>query len=176
LLDPAISKQTYADFTAIVSLLVDSQNNIYIVDIVRERLDPFETTKALFAQCEKWNPFRIGVESQAYQKSLIYIINDKKHEAGLGNLNIIEIKADKDKVEKIRGIVHRYAMGQVYHRQGLKNTKILETELMRFPKGATDDVIDALAGIEQILAPKRRVNQQYKHYIERTVGHRQVVY
>lgn len=179
LVDPAISKKETADFTAIVCLLVNRMNEIYVVEIIRERLDPIETIKALFAMYERWQPFRVGIESVAYQKSLIYFIEEKRKEADsiVRNMVVQEIKADTDKERKIRTLQPRYAIGNVYHNQNDSMTGILESELTRFPRGATDDVIDAIAGLDQLLVPmKRPTNDNYNKFLRKKAHHRQVGY
>jgi hypothetical protein len=67
LLDPAISKKESADFTAIIALLTNAFNDIYVLEIMRARMDPYETAKGLFAMYERWQPFKVGIEAVIYQ-------------------------------------------------------------------------------------------------------------
>lgn len=162
LCDPAISKKESADFTAIVAILVDNLNRFYILEIIRERLTPFETAQGIFALSERWRPFRVGIETQSYQKALQYIIEDKKklEEGYLRTLVIEEIKAGTDKESKVKGLQPKYEQGLVFHRLGDSMTGILESELLRFPRGATDDVVDCVSSILQIVAPFVKVTKQ----------------
>ena len=177
LVDPAISKRDSADFTAIVAVVVDRMHRLFVAEIVRERLDPQETLKHLIAMYERWQPVKVGIESVAYQKALVWYIEDKKRLLpSIRSMQVQEVKADMDKERKIRQIQPRYADGNVYHNENDHATKVLESELLRFPRGATDDVIDALSNIEQIMLPARRVTQDtYKKYLKRS-AHGQVAY
>ena len=179
MLDPAISKKETADFTAIVCVLVNSRNEMYVVEIVRARLNPIETIKELFAMYERWQPEKVGVETVAYQKSLVYFIEEEKKRSysPVRSMFIQEIKADTDKARKIKGLQPRYAIGSVYHKENDPMTKILEGELTRFPRGATDDVADALSSIIQMITPaNREVRQEHNRWERARQGHHHVSY
>jgi|26BtaG_2_1085354.scaffolds.fasta_scaffold02760_6 predicted phage terminase large subunit-like protein len=178
-LDPAISKKNRADFTALVAVLVNQLNEFYIVEIIRERFNPIETIKALIAMYERWKPEKVGIETVSYQKSLVYFIDEiRKKKSSLWDINIHELKVDLDKERKIRSLQPRYAIGNVYHRENSETTRLLEEELLRFPRGATDDVIDALASVMQMAVPPRKpVDSGYRGFKERRRKiHRQVAY
>jgi len=141
LVDPAISKKTTADFTAIISVLVDSMNKVFVLEITRARLDPIETIKAVFAHYEKWQPLFVGIETVSYQKALKYFIEEEKRRASstVQSMQIKEIVPTIDKVTKIKKLQPKYAIANVFHNSDDKNTEILEQELTRFPKAAHDD-------------------------------------
>lgn len=167
MLDPAISKKETADFTAIVCVLVNSKNEMYVVEVKRARMNPIETIKELFAMYERWQPEKVGIETVAYQKSLVYFIEEEKKRSysPVRSMFIQEIKADVDKERKIKGLQPRYAIGSVYHRENDDMTPVLEGELLRFPRGATDDVIDALASVLQMITPvHREVEKEYNKW------------
>lgn len=181
MLDPAISKKETADFTAIVCVLVNTRNEMYVVEIIRERLNPIETIKELFGMYERWQPEKVGIETVAYQKSLIYFIQEeqKRPNSPVRGMFIQEIKADTDKARKIKGLQPRYAIGSVYHKENDPMTKLLEGELMRFPRGSTDDVADALSSIVQMITPARKVvDEEYNKWSKSEFGrkHHHVLY
>jgi predicted phage terminase large subunit-like protein len=177
MVDPAISKKQTADFTAIVVALVDAQGRIYVLEIIRGRFDPMELMRYLFALYEKHRPIKVGIETVAYQKALVYMIDDhRKRSPALAGLQVQEIRADTDKVRKIKGLQPKYEMGLVYHNTDEPNTSILEQELLRFPRGSTDDVADALASIIQMItAPARATHEKYKKWNSNNL-HTQVRY
>lgn len=179
MVDPAISKKETADFTAIVCVLVNTMNEMYIVEIVRARLNPIETIKELFGMYERWQPEKVGIETVAYQKSLVYFIEEEKKRANstIKGMQIQEIKADTDKGRKIKGLQPRYAISSVYHRENDPMTKILESELTRFPRASTDDIVDAVASILQMITPARKpVTEGYSKWNKVREGHSQVSY
>lgn len=142
LVDPAISKKTTADFTAIVTVAVDYMNRIFVLEITRERLDPIETIKVIFAHYVKWQPLYVGIETTAYQKALKYFIELEKHreKSIVQSMQIVEIRPTLDKITKITKLQPFYAIASVFHNSDDKNTSILEQELFRFPKGVHDDI------------------------------------
>jgi len=163
LVDPAISKRTTADFTAIVTVLVDELNRIFVLEITRERLDPRETIQGIFAHYTRWRPVFVGIETVAYQKALEYFLNEEKmkQDSFIKTMCVKEIKANTDKISKIKGGLQPfYSRGEIFHNSDDKNTSVLEHELIRFPMGVHDDVIDALAGIKDIIIPNNKVVEQ----------------
>jgi predicted phage terminase large subunit-like protein len=177
--DPAISKKETADFTAIMCVLVNTKNEMFIVEMVRERLSPVETIKELFGMYERWLPEKVGIETVAYQKSLVYFIEEekKRSHSTVSSMRIQEIKADTDKERKIKGLQPRYAIGSVYHRENDENTRVLEGELLRFPRGSTDDLIDALASVIQMVTPARKpVTETYTKWDKVREGNSHVSY
>ena len=170
LVDPAISKKTTADFTVVLSALVDDLNKVYVLEITRERLDPLETIKAIFAHYERWTPYFVGIETTAYQKALKYFIEEekKRQQSSVQTMSVIEINPTTDKVTRISKMQPKYAIANVFHNSDDRNTPILEQELLRFPKGVHDDVIDALSGvIDIIIPPQKAVQRAYKKHLNR---------
>lgn len=175
LIDPAISKKNWADFTAIVCLIVDQHHRIYVAEIMRERMTPYDIVNSLFAMYERWRPNKVGIEVVAYQKSLKYIVEREKRlmtGSVVNSMVIAEIKADQDKERKIGKMQDRYARGLVYHKENDPMTAIMEGELVRFPKGATDDIIDAMSGVEQLITPILNTTEKgYNKYRQLTRRH-----
>jgi phage terminase large subunit-like protein len=167
LVDPAISKKTTADFTAIVTVLVDYLNRIFVVEITRARLDPIETIKAIFAHYERHQPVYVGIETVSYQKALKYFIEEEKRRqhSTVQSMQVMEIRPTIDKVTKIKKLQPKYAIANVYHNSDDVNTPILEQELKRFPKSVTDDVADCLSNVIEIIIPiQKTVDRAYKKF------------
>lgn len=168
LVDPAISKKTTADFTAIISVLVDYMNRVFVLEITRARLDPIETIKVIFAHYEKWMPVHVGIETTAYQKALKYFIEEEKKRASstVRTMQVIEIKPTIDKITKIKKLQPKYAIANVFHNSDDKNTPLLEQELLRFPIAAHDDIADALSNIIEIMVPvSKTIDRSYTKYM-----------
>jgi predicted phage terminase large subunit-like protein len=168
LVDPAISKKTTADFTAIVSVLVDSTNRVFILEITRERLDPMETIRHIFAHYERWQPAFVGIETTAYQKALKYFIEEEKRRqhSSVRTMQIVEIKPTIDKVTKIKKLQPKYAIANVFHNSDDKNTPLLEQELLRFPMAAHDDIADCISNIIEIMIPVRKtIDRNYRKFM-----------
>jgi len=61
-----------------------------------------------------------------------------------------ELKWERDKISRIEVALHnRYSNNVIFHKDGMGD---LESELMRFPYGVTDDIIDAEQGLVRMLS------------------------
>lgn len=179
LVDPAISKKQTADFTAVISVLVDYMNKIYILEITRGRFDPIETIKLIFSHYENHKPTFVGIETTAYQKALKYFIEEEKRRQSstVQTMQIVEIKPIIDKVTKIKKLQPKYAIANVFHNSDDKNTPILEQELLRFPKAAHDDCADCLSNVIEIMVPvSKSVDRAYSKYAKTRVPGMSVKY
>ena len=145
--DFAFSLNRDADFSAIVVIGIDSDNNIYVLDI-----DRFKTTKNIeyfkrIAQLHsKWRFNKLQAEVTVAQITIVDAIKDYVKDAGL-TLSVVEYrpsKAEGRKEERIAAVLeHRYDDQKVWHFEG-GWTSVLEEELI-LARPAHDDIKDALA-------------------------------
>ena len=141
--DPAISKSASADYTAI-EVLTLSNNTIYLLELIRDRIDFPTTVRYLTELGRKYQGAIIGVESVAYQKAIPDTLK-----AQIPN-PIVEIQAHGSKYERILGALALHIEnGRVYLRgDGRGNVhpsqKIVFDECTQFPVAAHDDTVDAL--------------------------------
>ena len=162
--DPAISEEKGADYSAMVCVGVDKNNDWYILDIYRERVLPKRLIDQIFYWNEKWKPVSVGIETVAFQKALQYFLYDEMKRRNK-TIPLVELKNnDRSKDERIRGLQPRYEMGSIFHPQATTIPLIVdfEDELRRFPKNAHDDMIDALASQLELAFPPRN-NEERKH-------------
>lgn len=137
-----------SDYTCVVVVGVDGDQNYYILDIERFKTDKIsEYFNRIFKLYEKWGFRKIRTEVTAAQ---IAIVNDLKNSyirpMGL-SLAVEEYRPSRvqgSKEERILSILEpKYANKQIWHYPG-GNCQILEEELI-FANPAHDDVKDALA-------------------------------
>lgn len=159
--DPAIGQLKSSDNTAIVTVGVDQWNNWFLVNIIWGKLLPNEIINLMFQNWEQYQPRKMGIEMTAYQKALQYAIVDEMRRRNV-YLPVVELKADRSKEERIEGLIPRYANGGIYHLQQCPFRAELEDELMRFPRGRHDDIIDALAYIPQIAFASRGLKPKFR--------------
>ena len=161
--DPAISIEKTADYSAIVVGGFDNAGNIYILDIFRERVESKDLINQIFTMAETWRPRMVGIEETAFQKVMIYNLNDEMRARGL-YLPVSGLKRDtsESKEMRIRALQPKYQSHNIYHPNKHAYLFDLEFELLRFPRGKTDDIIDAEADLLQIAYPKK--NRKSKKY------------
>ncbi len=137
-----------SDYTCVVVVGVDGNQNYYILDIDRFKTDKIsEYFNHIFKLYEKWGFRKIRCETTAAQ---IAIVNDLKNSyirpLGL-SLSVEEFRPSRlqgNKEERIMAVLEpKYANKQIWHYPG-GNCQILEEELI-FSNPAHDDVKDALA-------------------------------
>lgn len=148
--DPAISQKQTADYSVIMQMGIDKDKNRYVEKYIRDRLTPNQLIDKIFQMADECQLLRkVGVEAVAYQKMLLYTIKDEQRRRGK-YLNLVELKADTDKIRRARMVQPAWENGDIY----LKRDQIdLIRELTEFPFSEHDDTVDALAYMEQLLKP-----------------------
>ena len=149
--DLAVSQKPHADYSAIVTVGVNSENHWFVLDVEYGRYDPSTTMDAVFSAYEKWRPLTVGIETVAYQAALKHFLEREMPKRNLF-FRITELRAERKKELRIDAMQPRFAVGSVWFRRGAAWLDKLEGELLAYPHGAHDDVIDALAYMEQIAA------------------------
>lgn len=160
--DFAFSLSKSADYTAIVVIGIDSDNNIYILDIDRfkseKTLEYFQHIKDLHS---KWNFTKFRAEVTVAQKVIVNAIKDYVAKDGL-KLSIEEYrpsKAEGSKEERIAATLeHRYDNLEMWHLEG-GWTQVLEEELV-LSRPPHDDIKDALASAVGIAVPPMKSRSQ----------------
>ena len=156
MIDPAISQERSADFTAMVVVGVDEENYIWVLDVLREKLMPHEIINRIFEMKEKWSLSDIAIETVAYQKTLAYTLRDQMR-VRKKYFHITELNPqNRSKDERIKGLQPLYENGKIIHNKYLTNNYFLEDELTRYPNATHDDCIDALSYMLDIIYPARQ--------------------
>lgn len=172
--DPAISEEKSADYSAIVVVGVDDYNNWYIVDLFMERCGVERLIGEIFHYANKHNPLEIALEMEAYAKSLQYFMSEemKRRNRFLPLKEVRSTRMGNDKEYRIKALEPRYFNGMIYHDRHDPHTADLEEQLRTFPRGRYDDLIDALAYINQIAFQRRNKgiderNKKHKYLYNR---------
>ena len=101
----------------------------------------------------------MGIEVVAYQAAMQYFLEKEMPKCGIF-FRIAALKAEKKKEIRRDTLQPRFKVGSVWFQRGALWLNELESELLAYPHGAHDDIIDALAYVEQLtLAP-------YKYGVE----------
>ena len=148
--DLAISQKVNADYSAIVTVGVNSEGHWFVLDVEYGRYDPSTTIDAIFSAVQKWHPLSVGIEVVAYQAALQHFLEKEMPRRGTF-FRIQPLKAEKKKEIRIDNIQPRFAVGTVWFKRGAPWLDKIEGELLAYPHGAHDDVIDALAYMEQMI-------------------------
>jgi len=162
-IDPAISLEKDADFTGIGVTGIDQFANLYIKDLVRKRMKPSEIIDTIFRLDEIWHPHMWVLETIAYQKALSYALTDEMRRRNK-YLPIKEVNQhERSKDQRIRGLQPIYMNKKVFHPKNHAVVPYLEEELLTFPRGRHDDLIDMLSMALDFLTPPRPKKTRFQH-------------
>jgi len=162
-IDPAISIRAAADFSAIVVIGVDEMFNVYILDIFRGKVEPRDLINQTFTMVDRWNPRLVGVETVSFQDILrTNLIEEQKIRGKYLPLYPLKRNTRESKDDRILLLQPKYQTHSIFHPLNHTHTLDLENELMRFPKGKHDDIIDALADAVSISNPTRKKRDKKK--------------
>lgn len=153
--DFAFSLSKAADFTAIVVIGIDSEHNIYLLEIDRfksdKTLEYFKHVKNLHS---KWRFKKLRAEVTVAQKVIVNDLKSYVKKEGI-TLSIEDFRPSKvqgNKEERIAAALeHRYDNLNMWHFEG-GWIPVLEEELVQ-ARPAHDDVKDALASAVEIATP-----------------------
>lgn len=164
--DFAYSKEQKSDFSCVVVVGVDGDNNYYVLDIDRFKASkPSEYFSPILKMYEKWGFRKIRAEVSLAQQVIVNDLKDNYIRKNGLSLSIDEYRPSRwigSKEERILATLEpKYQNNQMWHYQG-GNIQILEEELI-FQNPAHDDVKDALASaVDFAIAPVNTYHQQAK--------------
>ena len=133
--DLAISQSDSADYFAVVTVGVDRDHNVFVLDTFRGRLSFEKQVQKVRDLAGRFHPVRIAVESNAYQDVLS---SELVRTAGLP---VRRVRQRRDKFTRAMRLSPQFENGKVFLKRSM--TELL-AELQLFPRGGHDDLFDAL--------------------------------
>lgn len=152
MVDPSF-EGPYSDFAALVVAGMDYQRDLYVRHVLRKKMTYSDIINALFDLNSRYRPKLIAIKTvSAGGKSFMYELNNEMKRRGVW-LKILELKDNKNKEDRIKGLAPLYEFGHAFHLKDCPQLEDLEYEMLHFPKGKHDDIIDAYASILEIATP-----------------------
>jgi len=146
--DLAIGQRDRNDYSVGIVVGVDEYDNLFVVDVVRGKYDGFELVEQILDLYETWRPGIVGIERGHIEMALGPFLQKRTRERGLSEAYFKDLKVGRrDKEARARAIQGRMQQGMVYFPKDAVWTGTMVAELLRFPNGAHDDQVDALAWI-----------------------------
>ena len=165
--DFAFSLSKKADYTAIVVVGIDSESQIYLLDIDRFRTDRIsEYFEHLLQLSNKWGFRKLRAEVTVAQAVIVRQLKEMIRDNGL-MITIDEHRPQaKTKSERIMAILEpRYDMGNIWHYKGGECQTLEEELASRNPPH--DDVIDAFSNaIDIAVRPTKNLSAERKSSID----------
>jgi hypothetical protein len=143
-IDFAITKKTKSDYTVIAVAGMDNEGLLHIVDIRRGRWDGFEIIENMFWVQEKYEPNLFIAEKGQIKHTLDAFLNAEMVKRGQYiNLHAVTPKVDKE--QRAKPLQARMRAGGVRFDKEKNWYASLIDEMLVFPRGQHDDMVDALA-------------------------------
>lgn len=156
LVDPAGAKKTTSDFTVMEVIGLAPDNNYYLLDAVRDRLNLTQRASKLFELHRIHQPKCVGYERYGLQadiEHMQYVMNHKNY-----RFDIVELGGAMPKEDRIRRLIPVYEQGRFYMPKRLNFVDyegvtrdyvqaFLSDEFLAFPVCVHDDMLDCRARI-----------------------------
>jgi len=132
--DLAISQRSSADYFAVVTIAVDKNHNVYVLDTYRGRLTFDKQMQKVRELAERYQPLRVAIEANAYQDVL------PSELIRTSGLPIKRVRQTRDKMVRAIRLSPQFENGKIFLKRSMNE---LIAELLLFPRGAHDDLFDA---------------------------------
>jgi len=147
--DFAIGTKQQNDWTVGVTLIQDERDYLHVVELVRFKGDSFTIVEEILDAYERWGsertcPLQLGVEDGQIWKAIKPLLAKRMAERKMFP-HIEELKPLTDKMARARPLQGRMQQGRVIFPTEAPWVPVVQKELLRFPAGAHDDIVDALA-------------------------------
>ena len=156
LVDPASAKKTTSDYTAGLAVGLAEDENIYILDGVRDRLNLSQRWALLAGMHRVWKPRKVGYERYGKDADIEHFQSEMERDEY--RFTITEVGGSMPKPDRIKRLVPYFEQGRVRLPNSLWKTDhegkrydftqiFVEEEYLPFPFCSHEDLLDALSRI-----------------------------
>ena len=140
--DPASSTAQTADYSTIVSLAIDKDGNRFVLPYYQKRATPMNLAESILNQFKVYKPAKTRIESVGYQEMLREYVKKRCEEEKIF-ISGLEIKERprNSKSARLETLQPYFAQKKVYI---TKDMRELRDELLLYPRGKHDDLLDGL--------------------------------
>jgi predicted phage terminase large subunit-like protein len=147
--DFAIGEKQHNDWTVGVTIVQDEMDYLHVVEVVRFKGDSFTIIEEVLNAAARWStgptaPLTLGFEDSQIWRSIRPLLLKRMSERGVYP-PYEELKPLTDKLARARSLQGRLQQGRVYLLEGAPWRQQVVQEMLRFPAGTNDDVVDAMA-------------------------------
>ena len=147
--DLAIGEKQTNDWTVGVVGALSMDGDLYVVDMFRARAGTRQIIEAVLAFESKYPLFSLGMEDGQIKKTLWPLISEALHKRR-SHVSIDEsLKPVTDKLVRANPLRAMTQHGRLYFLDQPFAQKAVD-EMLRFPKGTHDDIVDALAWLARM--------------------------
>lgn len=154
LVDPAGEQRPENDFTSIWVVGLGADGNYYWLDAVRDRLSLPDRGRAVMRLHRRWKPIDVRYERYGMMGDIQYLRDLQNRENY--RFSVTEVAGRLKKNDRIRRLLPIFEQGKFYAPRTLHYSDcegiprdlvhtFIEEEMVAFPAGIHDDMLDALA-------------------------------
>ena len=166
--DPASSVRKTADYSVIMPVAVDENNNRYILQYYRQRATPMQLAENIIEYFKLFKPVKVRVESVGYQEMLREYLRQRCDEEKIF-ISGLEIKESPrtSKSSRLETMQPYFAQKKMFIQNDLPE---MVDELLLYPRGKHDDLLDGLfyamkkcyTPNHKTIAKERKINYTYR--------------
>lgn len=147
--DFAIGEKQTNDWTVGATIMQDQADCLHVLDVHRIKADSFAIVEAILNVAERWGQipdtdYLLGFEDGQIFKAIKPLLEKRMSERKMYPPYEV-MKPLTDKHARARPLQGRMQQGRVYFPEGASWAAQAVQEMLRFPAGTHDDVVDALA-------------------------------
>ena len=156
--DFAISEEEHNDWTVGVTVMQDETDTLYVLDVLRFKGDSLAIVEAMLDVAQRFGSdpstgYLIGAEDGQIWRAILPMLRVRMEERKLfPPLEVL--KPLTDKMARARPLQGRMQQGKIVFIDGAHWLAQTEQELLRFPAGVHDDVVDAMAWVVHLCLGK----------------------
>src|SRR6056300_174205 len=146
--DLAVTTKTESDYTVILSCAISPDMKLFVEDMIRVKIEGPDIVPTIQQLYNKYKWAHVCLEKQNFTKNFTQL-------AQRTGMRVREMDTSKDKITQALPLSARMESGDVLFRRNASWLEELERELMTFPVGRHDDIVDALVLGAQSLVQRR---------------------
>lgn len=142
-IDPAFRLKQTNDFSGIAVTKALNDGRIFVLEAKQIKINAAQLVDEIFKLVSIYKPYKVCIETVSAQILLVDLLkNEMKRRNTWFTIEEVKTSTTETKAMKIRGLVEYYSNGRLIHLGQLVD---LESQLLEFPRGTHDDIIDALS-------------------------------
>lgn len=172
--DLAISEKERADWSVFTVAGVNALNQMFVVDVVRARMDGREIVDTLIQLQQRYNLQFVAIEDEKISKAIGPFLTETMMKTGVF-ISLIPIHPSADKKTRARSIQARMRIGSVKFDKDADWFPSFESELLRFPRDVHDDRVDSISiiglALDKIAVAKTSEEIEEEEFEDERVRH-----